>query len=401
MYWLHGDGHASVILYVLQNKIKYAELISQAAAAEETGDIQTAVQCYIEALDEMSRHEHADFTGRFLFLVKVAELYSSMHDMDASVDYHIRALHLFEKLFGKDSSNNYTEINNLAVLFEKHGMIEEAHGLYLRSLAGRLETQGDKHPDTLMTMQELANIRVHMDDLPRARPLLEKAYIGYENSDERDLRMTFLTLMNLATVYQNLGMTDHSRTLLQQAIPRMREQLGLENEMTIMVIHNFLCFNDSAPIPSDVRDVMDEIEKKPFKNGTMVLEWLAEDYHAKAQYQRAASVMTSLAHLGGQESVAESLAWLERAGSCYMIVDKLDEAEHTYNLMLRAARSPGVPDSAVSRVTQHLGNLHARRQSLETERLAWRLDEPQSCSCGEPTTRRCSGTPCHAMPCHI
>ncbi|KAM5439386.1 hypothetical protein MferCBS31731_004482 [Microsporum ferrugineum] len=123
-------------------------------------------------------------------------------------------------------------------------MWQEAHSLYLRSLFGRLNTLDEEHEDTLITFQGLGAVKAILKDASQARPLLERAYIGFENlkTPPKDKTITLLTLNSLATVYFELGMFHDAEVLFEQGIPRMRRDLGLRDKRTCIAIYNFLHF---------------------------------------------------------------------------------------------------------------------------------------------------------------
>ncbi|KAM5469610.1 hypothetical protein MferCBS49748_002972 [Microsporum ferrugineum] len=133
-------------------------------------------------------------------------------------------------------------------------MWQEAHSLYLRSLFGRLNTLDEEHEDTLITFQGLGAVKAILKDASQARPLLERAYIGFENlkTPPKDKTITLLTLNSLATVYFELGMFHDAEVLFEQGIPRMRRDLGLRDKRTCIAIYNFLHFTKSQTLPPSI-----------------------------------------------------------------------------------------------------------------------------------------------------
>ena len=51
-----------------------------------------------------------------------------------------------------------SSINNLAILLSDQGRLGEAEPQYLEALAARRETLGDRHPDTLGSINNLAEL---------------------------------------------------------------------------------------------------------------------------------------------------------------------------------------------------------------------------------------------------
>jgi DNA-binding ferritin-like protein len=101
-------------------------------------------------------------------------------------------------------------LNDIAKLCERDGYATEASALYERVLAGRLRVLGQNAPDTLTSMQELANIKIGLGDLESALELFEHAVPAFEAVFGLQNETTLNAMNHLSILYQKLGLNDRS-----------------------------------------------------------------------------------------------------------------------------------------------------------------------------------------------
>ena len=66
-------------------------------------------------------------------------------------------------------------LNQLGLLLQDMGKLEEARPLYEEALQARRETLGDRHPSTLTSIGNMGALLYGMGQLTEARPLFEEA----------------------------------------------------------------------------------------------------------------------------------------------------------------------------------------------------------------------------------
>ncbi|KAM5496326.1 hypothetical protein McanMca71_007876 [Microsporum canis] len=270
------------------------------------------------------------------------------------VEYCIKLLEVSEKVYGKDHSHNFAVINQLATLCLDHEMWQEAHSPYLRSLFGRLNTLDEEHKDTLITLQGLGAVKAILKDASQARPLLERADIGFENlkTPPKDKTITLLTLNSLATVYFELGMFHDAETLLPWIL-----------------------------------EITDELQKQHCEYGGKALRLLADFYTKNHCYQKAMEVFKSLVgqYKALKTSTIDSMYILSKAGDCFMRLCRLDDAEDTFKLMALMASSNNTPAYQVyqSLSADFLRDIRDIMQEVARERDSWGLNNPLECQCGK------------------
>ena len=64
----------------------------------------------------------------------------------------------------------------------KQGKLDEAKAMYERALAGKERTLGADHPDTLMTVNNLAIVLEQQGKLDEAKTMYERALAGKERA---------------------------------------------------------------------------------------------------------------------------------------------------------------------------------------------------------------------------
>ncbi|THC92908.1 hypothetical protein EYZ11_007604 [Aspergillus tanneri] len=375
--WLEGDGYGQLMQFLVGGN-EYASYMKKAIALQADSDIKGALHFYLMALNEASTKARIEKDmDEYIALTSVGGCYTRLHDFDNTVDYNIRALCLAERLLGKDNPNLFLRINDLAVAYEEHGLLHEAHHLYLRSLSGKMRNLGESNASTLMTMQELGNIKRLLNNLQEAQLLLERAYLGYENLQDPNEEMACGTLFNITAVYKEIGLVNEAKALLEQTIPRMQQELGLANQITAGSIYNFILMEQTF-IPAAILAMIQQIQEKRYETGRPVLELLARHYYNTHQIRKAVGLMRTLAEWEGMD-IDQSMSYLSLAGACYSLLDDFDESCEMYELMHeRAALTVQSQRQALrDNVRMCIWNIRSRQQQLLDERLAWGLDEPR------------------------
>ena len=86
---------------------------------------------------------------------QVVELYQAGRYAEAE-PLAQRALAIRERVLGREHPDTLTSVNNLAQLYRRQGRYTEAEQLQRRSLDARERGLGREHPDTLATVNNLA-----------------------------------------------------------------------------------------------------------------------------------------------------------------------------------------------------------------------------------------------------
>lgn len=120
--------------------------------------------------------------------------------------------------FGNRHPSTLVAINNYASLLMTAGEVEAAGPMYLESYAARREMLGEEHIDTLMSQNNLGVSRYASGDLVQATSLLRdalakrRAVIGSSNPS------SLKTMHNLALALKAQGQLDEAESLLRETL---------------------------------------------------------------------------------------------------------------------------------------------------------------------------------------
>ena len=131
--------------------------------------------------------------------------------------------------------------SNSAMLFascyQSSGRYDNAENLFKRALAGYEEKLGLDHPDTLRTLQNLANIYIEKGRYDDAEKLSKRALTGNKKLG-LDHPNTLWTIENLAIIYRNKGRYDDAEELYKRVLIGREKRLGLDHTNTLGTVQN-------------------------------------------------------------------------------------------------------------------------------------------------------------------
>jgi tetratricopeptide (TPR) repeat protein len=137
-----------------------------------------------------------------------------------------RALALKERTFGNDHPETALSLNDLALLLQDQGDLAGARQLQERALAIREQTRGRDHPDTAESLNNLALLLKAQGELAAARPPAERALAIYEKVFGEEHPSTATALNNLALLMQAQGDLAGARPLFERALAIYEKVLG-------------------------------------------------------------------------------------------------------------------------------------------------------------------------------
>ena len=128
--------------------------------------------------------------------------------------------------------------NNLAVLLEDQGKLNEAEPLFRESLEGSRRTLGDTHPSTLTSINNLGSLLLAQGKLSEAELLLREALEVKRRTLGDTHPSTLASINNLASLLQAHGKLDEAEPLYRQAVSGAKKTLGVEHPTTVTFQEN-------------------------------------------------------------------------------------------------------------------------------------------------------------------
>jgi tetratricopeptide (TPR) repeat protein len=149
-----------------------------------------------------------------------------------------RALAIREKVLGPEHPDTAMSLNNLASLLYEQGDLAGARPLYERALAIRQKVLGSDHARTASSLDNLASLLQAQGDDAVARPLYERALAIREKVLGQEHPDMAMSLSNLASLLQAQGDLAGARRLYGRALALYEKALGSEHPDTAMSLNN-------------------------------------------------------------------------------------------------------------------------------------------------------------------
>jgi Flp pilus assembly protein TadD len=159
-------------------------------------------------------------------------------DFRSARGLHEQVLAARRRLLGDRHPNTLTSIGNLAGTLSAQGDLDGARRLQEEDLRASQRVLGRKHPNTLIAMNNLAQILLAQGDLEGARRLHERAFAATRGAFGDEHPNTVASRNNLATALLEQGDLAGARRLQEQELAASRRVLGGEHPNTLISMHN-------------------------------------------------------------------------------------------------------------------------------------------------------------------
>jgi TIR domain/Tetratricopeptide repeat/NB-ARC domain len=150
------------------------------------------------------------------------------------------------RVLGDDHPDTLATMNYLAETRHDLGDLDGVRELHEQALAGRRRALGDDHPATLESMNNLAETRHDLGELDGARGLHEQALAGCRRVLGDDHPNTLISMNNLAMTRYALGDLDGAHELLEQAVAGYRRVLGDDHPATLTSVNNLAAIKQES-----------------------------------------------------------------------------------------------------------------------------------------------------------
>jgi serine/threonine protein kinase/lipopolysaccharide biosynthesis regulator YciM len=157
---------------------------------------------------------------------------------DRAIRLLTKAHHTFTATLGPDHPDTLRSMNRLANSYGDAGQIDRAIKLHEETLALRKAKLGPDHPDTLGSMNNLAYNYSDAGQNDRALKLFEETLALMRSKLGPDHPDTLKSLNNLAESYRNAGQIDRALKLHEETLALMRSKLGPDHPDTLKSMSN-------------------------------------------------------------------------------------------------------------------------------------------------------------------
>jgi tetratricopeptide (TPR) repeat protein len=147
-------------------------------------------------------------------------------------------LAMCERVLGPEHPDTMSSLNNLANLYADQGKYEQAEPLFQRALVTREFLLGPEHSHTLSSLNNLAVLYADQGKHEQAEPLYQLALETYEQVLGPEHPNTLSTVNNLANLYRNREKYEQAEPLYQRALAARERVLGPEHPDTLGSLNN-------------------------------------------------------------------------------------------------------------------------------------------------------------------
>ncbi|WP_165423003.1 FxSxx-COOH system tetratricopeptide repeat protein [Ktedonosporobacter rubrisoli] len=238
--------------------------------------------------EQLSTEEAASLlgqTGRYL--------YRRGHYWEAEPLYK-RALEIRRRSLGEEHPDTAMSLNNLALLYWYQGRYEEAEPLYKRVLEICEQQLGEEHPDTATSLNNLAMLYQEQGRYEEAEPLYKRALEIWKQRLGEEYPETATSLNNLASLYREQGRYEEAEPLYKRALEIRRKRLGEGHPDTANSLNNLATlyweqgrYEEAEPLLKQALEIYKQQLGEEHPNVAAILNNLATLYWEQGRYEEA------------------------------------------------------------------------------------------------------------------
>jgi tetratricopeptide (TPR) repeat protein len=229
---------AKAISNFLQNDLlRQASLVEQGPNTRPDPDLKVRT-----ALDRAAARISGKFDGQPLVEAFIRQAigttYLNLGLLPEAQIQMEKTLDLRRRAMGEDHPDTAVSMNNLAVLYMNEGKISQAEPLVIKALEIRRRVLGEEDPVTLVSLSNLGS-------LYRSEGKYEQAELAYRRAIEirsrvlgENHRDTAMSMHNLAVLYRFEGKYREGERLENRTLEVWRTVLGAENPVTLNSMDN-------------------------------------------------------------------------------------------------------------------------------------------------------------------
>ena len=273
-----------------------------------------------------------------------ARLMGTMGDVYGELGLHRQAEPLLRQaveirrtLFGGDHPDTLISMGDLALLYHKQGRYDEAEPLYLETLATSRRVLGDDHPDTLSPLNNLALLYKHLGRYDEAEPLYLEALAASKRIRGDDHPSTLLTMNNLTALYDRQGRYDEAEPLYLETLEAQRRVLGDDHPDTLITMNNLALlyvnqsrYDEAEPLTLEVLEARRRVLGGDHEETLQSMNNLALVYRSQGRNDEAlplcSGAFETLRRVLGADHPG-TLISMGNLGDLYVTLGRLGEAE--------------------------------------------------------------------------
>ncbi|MBU2648869.1 tetratricopeptide repeat protein [bacterium] len=223
-----------------------------------------------------------------------AAAFFEQEKFEEAVSKAVDSVNFAKEHFGDRSPQTIISIFNLADFYFELGYPDEAMPLYEESYRLAIAVLGEHHPDTLMIASGLADLYSEEGRFAQAQPLLEKIVAGSRETLGEENPDTLTAMTRLAQIYESQGQYEKSEDLLRQALILYEKTLGVDHPETLATREKLASvfrtqgrFADAEPLYQLILEKKTKLLGEKDRETVFTMGNLAELYRRMAKYEES------------------------------------------------------------------------------------------------------------------
>ena len=205
---------------------------------EDWESSQDLERLYLRALKGFEDACGPKHTSTLNTINNLGVLYNAQGKMNEAEQMYVRALRGYEEAWGAKHASTLDTVNNLGLLYVDQGKMKEAEQMYLRALRGKEEVWGAKHTSTLDTVNNLGILHWKRGKLKEAEELYMRSLKGYRDVLGPKHTSTLDTVNNLGLLYADQGKMREAEQMYMRALRGKEEVWGSKHTSTLRTVNN-------------------------------------------------------------------------------------------------------------------------------------------------------------------
>ncbi|KAL5384077.1 hypothetical protein DPSP01_005552 [Paraphaeosphaeria sporulosa] len=177
-------------------------------------------------------------TAKASLLDRIGRCQSSLGQYSAAETVHRQALSLRKRKLGDKHTDTLTSMNYLAEALESQGKYEEGESMNRETLALREKVLGREHPDMLTSMSNLAFVLERQGKYEEAESMNQETLALREKVLGREHPDTLTSMGNLALVLERQGKYEEAESMNRETLALRENVLGWEHPSTLASMTN-------------------------------------------------------------------------------------------------------------------------------------------------------------------
>jgi len=289
----------------------------------------------IAFVQALTLEEQAKLMSTNIYNKMVVELYQKGQAQQA-VPYAEKVFNIRKDILGEKHPEALNSLANLAVIYQAVGRLDEALLLSEKSYVLHKQLLGEKHLGTLSSLNNLAMIYQVVGKLNESLPLSEKAYEQNKQVLGENHLGTLVSLNNLVMIYKAVGRLDEALPLFEQAYSLRKQVSGEKHPSTLNSLSNLAMIyqtvgrlDEALPLSEKAYMLRKQLLGEKHPNTLVSLNNLGSIYQVVGRLDEALP-LSEKAYIQSKQMLGEkhpnTLLSLNNLAIIYKLVGRLNES---------------------------------------------------------------------------